>query len=478
MIARKKEMEDLRRLYDSGQAELVVVYGRRRIGKTYLINHALQGLITFKHAGVSPAEGKEEAGLKSQLEKFNLSLQLYGVKKEKRPETWSEAFFRLEKHLQSIDDGTRQVVFLDELPWMDTPKSGFVTAFEHFWNSWGCGRDNLMVVICGSANSWINDKLIQNKGGLYNRLTYKIELQPFSLKDCEDYLKYKEVMMSRYDIAQAYMILGGVPYYYSFFRPGYSLAQNIDALFFVQGAFLKDEYDRLFGSVFTNPEYVKKIVALLYKRRSGYQRSEILKLLDLKEGETFSNSMRALCASGFVKSYHMFGTHRREVYYKLIDPFCHYYLRFINSRTNLSQTFWQDNITGPSITAWRGLAFEDVCFCHIDQIKKALEIRGVSSEESAWSHNADDEHDGTQIDLIIVRKDNIVNMCEMKFVDRPFSVDRKLYEKIIERASILKEYLSAKQVVHSTLITTFGMSRNEYSGAFSRVITIDDLFER
>lgn len=197
-----------------------------------MVDEALKGRITFRHAGLSPVDTDKKGMLKQQLEHFYYSLQIQGMKQRKKPTSWLEAFFMLEQFLEQVDDGSRQVIFLDELPWLDTPRSGFMTAFEGFWNTWGCHRDNLMVVVCGSANSWILDNLINNHGGLYNRVTYEIKLSPFTLRESEEFYQNYNIRLSRYDIVQSYMILGGVPFYMGYFQSGKSLAQNIDNLFF------------------------------------------------------------------------------------------------------------------------------------------------------------------------------------------------------------------------------------------------------
>ena len=258
IIGRDKEIKELVELYNSDKSEFVAVYGRRRVGKTFLIDEALKGKITFRHAGLSPVdeEGKKNS-LKDQLKHFYFSLQMQGMKKSKCPSSWMEAFFMLSQLLEAKDNGKRQVVFLDELPWMDTPRSGFITAFEGFWNTWGCHRDNLMLVVCGSANSWMLDNLVNSHGGLYGRTTYEVKLSPFKLGECEQFLKKKGIRMSRYDIVQSYMVLGGIPYYLGYMKKGLSLAQNIDLLFFEKDAKLRNEYDRLFASVFSNPEQIK-----------------------------------------------------------------------------------------------------------------------------------------------------------------------------------------------------------------------------
>lgn len=477
IIGREKEIRELNKLYDSSLPQFVAVYGRRRVGKTFLIDQTFKNRITFRHAGLSPVDYQQKNLMKDQLKSFYYSLISQGMKKSKCPTSWLEAFFMLETHLQSIDNGERQVVFLDELPWLDTPRSGFVTALESFWNGWGCHRDNFMLVVCGSATSWIVDNLINNHGGLYGRLTSEIKLSPFTLKECEQYYQNKQIKLSRYDIVQSYMALGGIPYYLSYFDSGRSLAQNIDNLFFVKNAKLHDEFDRLFASVFSRPEEIKKIVKLLSKRHSGYMLEEIAQKTGISIGGSLSNMLKALIASDFVLRYVPFGCSKREVHYKLIDPFCIFYLRYVPENSSYVTSFWQQNQSSQSIVSWRGFAFEEVCLLHIDQIKKALGIMGVSTKQSSWALRGNDEEEGMQIDLIIQRADHIVNLCEMKFYGEDFTVDKSYYQKIDHREKVLTERLSRKETVHPVLITTYGLTYNEYTGIFQNVVTIDQLFE-
>ena len=478
IIGRKQEISELNDLYNSGKAHLVAVYGRRRVGKTFLVDEALKGRITFRHAGLSP--DNEESGkknmLKDQLKHFYHSLLLHGMKKSKQPTSWLDAFFMLENHLNSIDNGSRQLVFLDELPWLDTPRSGFLTAFEAFWNTWGCHRDNLMVVVCGSANSWILDNLINDTGGLYGRTTYEIKLSPFTLKETEDFFRSKEIRMSRYDIAQCNMILGGIPYYLGYFAKNYSLAQNIDRLFFSEKPKLYHEFDRLFASVFRTPETMKKIIRLLATRHSGFTRKEITSELELKDGGDLSDLLEALIASDFIVRYTPFGKTTREDHYRLIDPFCLFYLKYVSGKNVTDTNFWSNNQTSQSIVSWRGVAFEDLCIRHISQIKKALGISGVVTSQSNWIVPGNDKETGMQIDLLINRNDNVINMCEMKFYNEDFAVSGEYYKKLSSRMNRIQEEVPKKNAVHSTLITTYGLSYNEYSGAFQQVITLDDLF--
>lgn len=479
MIGREKETSKLIELYNRDNAELVAVYGRRRVGKTYLIDETFKDRITFRHAGLSPIEndGQPEGNTKrKQLQAFYYSLITQGMRPERRPKDWLEAFFMLEMHLQSIDDGSRQLIFLDELPWMDTARSGFITAFEAFWNSWACHR-NVMVVVSGSATSWVQDKLLNNHGGLYGRVSYEIKLEPFTLRECELLFKERGIGLSRYDIVQAYMIFGGIPFYLNYLQRGRSLAQNVDELFFCRGSKLRPEFDRLFASVFGNPEMMKTLVKAMSGRSMGYTRSELSVISGYSEGGTLTEALKALIASDFVIKYVPFGFSKREEHYKLIDPFCIFYIKHVAERNDIPDGFWQQNITAQSIVSWRGYAFENVCFNHIPQIKRALGISGISSTQSAWTKTGGDDC-GTQIDLIISRRDNIVNMCEIKFYGGEFAVDRKYDIVLRNRQSLLEEKLPKRSSIHKTLITTYGLKDNEYRWSFDNVISMDALFDQ
>ena len=379
----------------------------------------------------------------------------------------------LETWLEKVDDGTRQIVFLDELPWLDTPKSHFKSALESFWNNWGCHRNNLMFIVCGSASSWILDNLINNHGGLYNRLTCQMKLAPFSLRECELFLEENQIQLSRYDIVQSYMILGGIPYYLDYYEPGLSLPQDIDKLFFANNAVLMDEYNRLFTSAFSNPDTMKSIIGLLASRREGYKRSDISKKLEFNSGGTLTKCLNSLVESDFITKYVPFG--ESIAYYKLTDPFCLFFIHFIEKAHKTNPHYWSDNHNLPSSNTWRGLAFENVCFRHVDQIKKALDIYGVHTTHSAWIGH-DEELGGAQIDLILDRDDHILNVCEIKYHSEDFSVNAAYQRKLANRQAIIQKKILRKQIVHHTLITTYGLTQNEYSGVFSKVITLEDLF--
>lgn len=473
MVGRQQEQKELLRRYQRNKPEFIAIYGRRRVGKTFLIDNTFENKITFRHAGLSPIDDQKSGEMSRQLDQFYLTLRRYHADVDHCPKTWMEAFFMLEMWLEKIDDGSRQIVFLDELPWLDTPRSHFKSALESFWNNWGCHRNNLMFIVCGSASYWILDNLINNHGGLYNRLTCQMKLTPFNLAECEQFLKENQVHISRYDIVQSYMILGGIPYYLDYFEPGLSMAQNIDKLLFANNAPLGDEYSRLFTSIFSNSKTMKSIITFLASRREGYTRAEIADALDFTSGGSLTECLRSLAESDFISKYVPFG--KSKAYYKLTDPFCLFYLHFIDRPHKTDYHYWVNNQNSPSLNAWRGLAFENICFRHVDQIKKALDIYGVHTTHSAWI-GQDDELGGTQIDLIIDRDDHVLNLCELKYLSGDFSVDGAYQRKLANRQAIIQKLISPKQVIHHTLITTYGLTQNEYSGAFSNVITLEDLF--
>lgn len=475
VVGRKQEIEELERLYMSDRPEFVAVYGRRRVGKTFLIKQALKGRITFQHTGVSPVDQADEKNrMRTQLESFYYSMLNHGLEGYQQPKSWMEAFFQLEQLLMKLDKGERMVVFIDELPWMDTPRSRFLSAFENFWNGWCSDHDNIMLIVCGSATTWMLKYLSRNKGGLYGRLTDEIKVYPFTLKECEEYFEHENIELSRYDIVQSYMVFGGIPYYLSYFSKGYSLEKNCDMILFGNRPRLKDEFNRLFKAIFTNAEDCKKIIRLLASRNYGYTREDIAKATGLPLGGGLSDTLTALAESDFIIRYSPYGKGTGE-YYKLIDNFCLFWLKHVEPNVD-NATFFNDSFTSDIMKSWKGVAFEQVCWQHITQIKRALEIGGVKSSVSSWKIAGTETKTGAQVDLLINRNDNVVNLCEMKFYGGPYNIDKEEEQKLLHRIEMLKETLSPKQQVHLTLITTFGLVQGKHSGKVQRVITCDDMF--
>ena len=476
IIGRKHEINELLSLEQSGKSELIAIYGRRRVGKTYLINELFQDKIVFKHTGLSAEETSNIPGTRigAQLRAFESSLILSGDKNSKRIKNWNEAFIRLINLLESKDQNERLIVFLDEFPWMDTPKSDFIAAFSWFWNNWGSSKKNLMLIICGSASSWIVDNLINAHGGLYDRLTYSIKLLPLSLAECKEFFLLKNVDLPLYTIASIYMVFGGIPYYLNYYDPNYSLNENIDRLLVKKNAKLALEYDNLFAATFTEIKTAKSIIEFLSKKKEGFTRKEVIKGLGISDGDYISKSFKSLENSDFIIQYIPYKGNGKEKKYKVIDPFCLFYLKHIHIKTSLSENIFSENVDNK----WLGSAFENLCYNHLSKIKDALGILQVDTMQFSWLIPGNNEENGAQIDLIIERKDKIIHLCEMKFYQSEFVNSSSNHLNLVNKIERLKGLSSKKKNIQilPTLITTFGLKKTEYWQDFARIITLNDLF--
>lgn len=479
MIGRKNEIEKLNFAVNKDRAQLIAVYGRRRVGKTFLVNEFFGNSFSFKHTAVSPVDEnnkRKKSLMRIQLQEFFFSMKSFGLDGTvSPPQNWTEAFHMLQELLEGKDDGKRQVIFMDELPWMDTPKSSFMPAFEHFCNDWCLARKNVKLVVCGSATSWILDKLVNNKGGLYGRVTLPLYVSPFTLYECREFFLHEGFKYDEYDICQAYMAFGGIPFYLDQFRKGLSVAQNIDSILYDENAPLKEEFERLFTSQFARPDELKRLVIALAGKRSGYTRDELIKKSGVSSGGTLTENISALEKSKLIASYTPFG--ESDVKYKLTDSFCKFYLKHVKGNAS-HPGYWQERQKSPAVLAWQGLEFEDICFSHIRQIKHGLGIGGIITHESPWIIQPEAGTRGAQIDLVIDRDDRFVCMCEMKFTRGLFTVDKDYNTTLLSRADTLQGRIGKKKSVMSVLVTTFGLAQNAYSSRFDRVITLEDLFQK
>lgn len=473
IIGRKEEQELLRECYLSDKPEFVAVYGRRRIGKTFLVKQFFQEKFDFYFTGAY------QATKKNQLFNFKMTLEAYSGEKRKTPQTWLEAFFQLQDYLSSLGD-KRKVVFIDELPWFDTPRSNFISAIELFWNQWASDQ-NLMLIVCGSATSWMVNKLLGDKGGLHNRVTRSIYLAPFTLGETEDFLSNNHIVFNRHQIIECYMMLGGTPYYLNMLQPKLSLAQNINKLFFEENGELKREFDFLFRSLFKDSKNYRKVVELLSKKAKGMTRQEIIQEGKIPDGGKLTEILDDLCNCDFIRRFSPINKKQRDFIYQLTDLFSLFHLRYIKDSIGMDDTFWTDTIDSPSHRAWCGYAFEQVCLHHIRQIKRALGIEGVQTNVCAWSQPASTDADGkktegAQIDLVIDRRDQTINLCEMKFSMNPFEITPSYLEHIIHRRELFRQATGTKKALHLTFITTYGLAKNAQYGMIQSEVTMDDLF--
>jgi len=477
MIGRVKEQGILRGYYESGRPEFVAIYGRRRVGKTYLVRHFFENKFFFETSGEASRSKLE------QLNIFNDALIEYGA--DSSPlSNWREAFVKLKRLILQSPSLGRKALFIDELPWLDTHKSGFIPALEHFWNSFASTREDILLIACGSATSWIINNLINNHGGLHNRLTGWINLEPFTLRETTDYLRSRGIESDNFRTTELYMVLGGVPYYMDFMKKNLSIPQNIDEMCFSKNAPLKHEFNRLYQSLFKHSENHIRIVRALSERRSGFTRKEIAQATGITEGGGLTGILAELELCGFIQKRQQFGKKKNGAHYCLVDFFSIFSLRFMGENDEGDRSFWVNNYDSALLNAWRGLAFERVCMAHRDDIKAALGIAGVAAVFSSWQSKQIDKDaasgqssHGAQIDMVIDRKDGVINLCEIKYSSHRLGIDKEYDLNLRNKSTVFREVTGTKKTLHRTMITTFGITQNLYSDGIQSEVTLDAFFD-
>lgn len=455
---------------ESERSEFVVVYGRRRIGKTFLVRRFFKDNYAFSFVG------KHEMRREQQLTEFAKELMRYSHSTfVPQLKNWTEAFDALQRLLETYNISGKKVVFFDEMPWMDTPKSDFVSALENFWNGWANMRDDIVLVACGSATSWMVDKLLHNQGGLFNRITQKIYLRPFKLSEMEQYLDEKHFGWNRYQIAQCYMILGGIPFYLTLLNPKLSLLSNIDELFFADAhAMLRTEYNELYSTLFKRPDNYLAVIRMLTERKEGFTRKEISEKTKLG-GAALSKILSDLEQCDFIFSYARYGNAKNNAIYRIKDFYTLFYYKYVNGIDMKDSLRWTHLSSTPQVSSWQGFSFELLCLLHLDEIKKALGIDRILNDASAWRSRQPEQN--TQIDLVIERADHNINLCEMKFSSGMYAIDKGYEQKLRERMSIFLAETMTRCSTRITMVTTYGVLQNKHSGIVNDEVLLDDLFE-
>lgn len=458
MVGRTEEIEIINKLLTSGQSEMLAVIGRRRVGKTFLIRETLKSKIDFELIGL------KDGTVELQLQNFQLQLArtFENIVFQSTIKNWLEAFENLIQCLQTLPKSKKAVLFFDEFPWLDGQKSGFKTAFTHFWNSYA-SQKNVLVIICGSAATYMIDKVLNDKGGLHNRVTKYINLQPFTLKETEIFLKQKDIHLNSYQIVQLYMVFGGIPHYLNQVEKGLSAAQNIDKHCFQANGFLRHEFQNLYQALFNKAERHEELVELLSKKASGLTRQELADQSSMSNGGGFTKVLNELEQSGFIQSLHPFGKKSKDKIYRLTDYFSLFYFKFMVPAKNPEPGYFMTLQATQSFKSWCGYAFENICLQHVSQIKKALGIHGIYSENYSFYQNKTDEREGAQIDLVIDRKDGVINLCEMKFYEGPYPFSIKDAEKIMRQKTAFKAGTKSRKQLFSTWISTYGIIENQHS---------------
>lgn len=465
VIGRENQLFLLNNALISNKSELVAVYGRRRVGKTFLIRE------TYKKHFVFELSGIPQGDIKDQLMNFYQEL----VKKSKKiakypkPANWMEAFSLLEKFIDGLTTKGKKVIFLDEFPWIYTQKSKFIQLFAHFWNNYCSKRSDLVVVICGSSASFMVNKVINDKFGLHNRITLPIRLLPFTLYETELYLKSRKIHWNRYAYVQLYMAIGGIPHYLEKIQRGDSVATAIDRLCFQKDGVLVNEFNQVFTSLFENASIHIKLVETLALSQKGLTRSEIISKSNINSGGTLSHTLRELIESGFVSESQPYNK-VKETLYRLSDEYSIFYQRFIKPNKNSS---WVTLYNSRSYITWCGFAFETLCLKHVRQIIKQLGISGMSVNSVSWRNSL------AQIDLLLDRSDRCINLCEIKFSESEFVISKSYLESLQRKKEVFKNDLKSRKNLFVTFITAFGVKENDYyNNIVDNQITVDCFFMR
>lgn len=469
VIGRQEEIRQLQSFYESGKSEFIALYGRRRIGKTFLIDEFFQYKYSFSVSGVLDGSSTE------QMTAFTLALRKIGYQGN-TPTTWMEAFFQLSQLLEEgLSESQRCVIFIDELPCFDTPRARFIQAFSHFWNTWGQKHPQAMLIVCGSATTWMLKNIIDSHGGLHNRITHEMHLRPFTLHETEAMLQSMQINWDRLAILQLYMVMGGVPYYLSLLHKGESVAQAIDRLYFSANANLQSEYKRLFTSLFKEPEPYLEIMRILSSSRKGITREEIVEAFGKSDNGHLSEYLQNLIKCDFIRYYFVKTKKIKKTngLYQLTDFFTIFHNTFLTRAIN-DEHYWSHNLQTPLMNTWLGLAFERVCMAHIPQIKKSLGIDRIGTEYYAW--RSKESENGAQIDLLIERADRVINLCEIKYSTVPYTINKSEDMKLRIRQSDFVAETGTKYAIFPTMISTYGVRPNAYSGSIQAEVTLDDLF--
>ena len=479
IIGREQEIEKLENYISSRKSEFIAIYGRRRVGKTFLVKELFENRFAFR------VTGKDNVITKEQLASFSFALNdQLGI--EADVTNWPEAFRLLQKALEKMPDGTK-IIFFDELPWFDTYASNFISALEHFWNDWAFYRSDIKLIACGSATTWMLNQVINSRGGLHNRITHNILLSPFKLHEVEEYFKSQGFYYERPEIIECYMAMGGVAYYLSLFETNKSVAQNIQQLCFTRGGELTEEFERLFNSLFKKADNHLAIVTALKNKGKGMTRLDLLDATGLANNGRFSQILKELEQCDFIRSYTPFGKSKKDMMYQLIDPFCLFYFKFMHNKGAFLDNHWVKMQTTAEYESWCGHAFEIICLHHINEIVKALGIDGCINTPCSWSYRpttkvlADEEADedlkhGTQIDLLIDRSDRSISICEMKYCNGEYEISKAYDAHLVHRLKVFKKVTKTTKTLIPTFVTPHGLYNNMYARKINRQVTGNDLF--
>ncbi len=483
IISRTREKQELQEALESDNAEFIVVYGRRRVGKTFLITNFFESkdCIFFNIVGI------KDGLLEEQLAEFAKAIgeTFYGGATIATPKTWMQAFEELNNAIKNVSKDKAIILFFDEFPWMATPRSRLLQALEYYWNKYWSIEPRIKLILCGSSASWIIKNILYHKGGLHNRITRHLILKPFTLSETQHFLKSKGIQLNERQILQLYMATGGVPHYLNSIKKGVSAAQSINDICFKDTGILFDEFDKLFSSLFNDSESYTELIRIIASSRYGASRSDIKTKTKLSSyGGSLSARLKDLESAGFIKSFLPLEHTRQGIYYRLIDEYCYFYLKWIEpeKRTLITleenSEYWQSRTLSPSFKSWAGYAFEGICYKHLAQIRKKLKISSIAIANS-WRYVSKkySQEQGAQIDLLFDRNDDSITICEIKYTDKPFVIDKEYAANLLNKVKIFKAKTRIKKQVFIAIVSANGIKPTMYSEELiTGVVTLEDLF--
>ncbi len=482
IIGRTKEIKILDQILHSKEAEFLAIYGRRRVGKTHLVRE----YFSERDATYFEVSGEKDGSLHSQLENFIkiLSDVFFDGISLQRPKSWKDAFELLTQQIEKTPKSKKIIIFMDELPWLAGKKSKLIQALDYYWNRYWSRQSNLILVVCGSAASWMLENLINAKGGLYNRITKAILLRPYTLKNVKDYLSFRGINLSAKQVLDLYMVFGGIPHYLKQIESGKSAAQIINRVCFQNDGLLYGEFDRLFQSLFEHSEDSLSIIRAIASQRYGISRDELIKKTKFSSGGTLNKRLNELESSGLIQSFIPYGHKKKERYYRVIDEYCHFYLTWIEPMKTKGieggKSYWQTKSKTPAALSWAGYVFETICLKHVDQIREALEIQTISSDCGSWRFisTKGSKEMGAQIDLLFDREDGIITLCEIKYSENMFSVDKDYAKVLKNKIEIFSAHFKTHKQIFMALVTTVGLKSSIWSeDLIQSTVTLDDLFK-
>ena len=485
ILGRKNEIKKLQRFLESTNPQFLALYGRRRVGKTFLI----RSFFSKTDVVLFEVTGRKSGNKKLQLRSFVDSFQeIFKVPVIGEISSWAQAFKLITAYVEEENE-KKIVVFLDELPWLAGKDGELLRELDYVWNSKWSKFPNFKLIICGSSASWIIDKIISDKGGFHNRLTARINLQPFLLATSKEFLIAQGFKLTNRQIVDLYIILGGVPYYLSLLDPQVSIGQNIDNLVFKKDGELYQEYNLLFSSLFDDSELHSSIVNELSLSRNGLEIEVLAEKLQVLRNGSLTRALKQLEEAGFVRRYIPYGKQRRNGFYRLIDEYSFFYNRFIKPTVHrsigLSENYWVGTMNSQKYYTSAGYSFETLCHKHYHSILRALQISGIQTSVHSWQYNPKikrydnmtGEGSGAQIDMLFDRADSLISLCEIKYTSKPYTMTKADYSKLKHASAIFAERTKTKKQLNWILISAEGARRNAYlDEVYASVLDVDSLF--